>query len=292
MNIIGHVVRRKLLDRFADGEPLHHAFLFFGPEGVGKRLVAREFASALLGRPGEDPSSNQDFLLIAPDAKKDGGRRSISVDAVREASFFLSRFPVESKRRIVIIDDADRMTEAAQNALLKTLEEPNSSSMLILVTARTGQLRDTVVSRLYRVPFSPVSEADMRSGLEAEASGIESFFFSLGRPGIVLSAAADPDSFSRRRDLLRSLFRVSSLSFAERIALSERLSATPSEAADLLEWWVTGLRNMRRSDTASRKNALLLYRLLEEIEKTIRTLRDSNANPRLCIDRLFLVSLR
>ncbi|NTW30381.1 MAG: AAA family ATPase [Candidatus Moranbacteria bacterium] len=292
MNIIGHGVRRKLLDRFAYGDPLHHAFLFFGPEGVGKNLVAREFASALLGRPGEDPSSNQDFLQIVPDAKKDGGRRSISVDAVRDASLFLSRFPVESKRRIVIIDDADRMTEAAQNALLKTLEEPNSSSMLILITARTGQLRDTVVSRLFRVPFSPVSETEMRSELETEASGIESFFFSLGRPGIVLSAVADPDSFSKQRDLLRSLFRVSSLSFVERIALSERLSATPSEAADLLEWWVVGLRNMRRADTASRKNAILLYRLLEEIEKTIRTLRDSNANPRLCIDRLFLVSLR
>lgn len=294
MDIIGHEHQRNLLKKIASGELPHHAFLFFGPEGVGKNLVAREFASALLGFAEADPSDRQDFRLIRPEAKKEGGKRSISVDAVREAGLFLSRFPTESNRRVVVVDDAERMTEAAQNALLKALEEPNSSSVLILVTARTGMLRDTVVSRMFRVPFSVVSEAKMRDGFlrkESVGPGVEQFFFSLGRPAIVAEAASDPDEFGRRRDILRSLFRVSSLSFSERLALSEKLALSPADTAELFEWWVTGLRNMRRSDENSLRSVVPFYCLLEDIESTIRSLRDTNANARLLLDRLFLVSL-
>ena len=289
MNIIGHERRREQLRKIARGELPHHAFLFSGPEGVGKSLVAREFAAMLLGCPDEDPSGKQDFLLIAPESKKDGGKKSMSVEAVREVGMFLSRFPAESVRRVVVLDDADRMTEAAQNALLKTLEEPNSTSVLILVAARMGKLLDTVVSRTFRVSFSPVSESLIRDRFGS--SSVEPFFFSLGRPGIVSMAINDADSFGRRRELLRSLFRISSLSFSERLDLSEKLSVSPSETADLFEWWVTGLRNTRRKDALSFRTAAPFYGILEEIEKTIRELRDTNANARLLIDRLFLVSL-
>jgi len=293
MDIIGHGHQRELLGKISRGGLPHHAFLFFGPEGVGKRLVALEFVATLLGFPGEDPSRKQDFLPIAPVSKKDGGKRSISVDTVREAGRFLSRFPAEARRRVVLIDDADRMTEEAQNALLKLLEEPNTTSVLILVASRTGLLRDTVVSRTFRVPFSAIPEDAMRSGFGSALSGtsaVEPFFFSLGRPGIVAGAATDPDAFSGRRDLLRSLFRISALSFSERLSLSEKLSASPSETAEVFEWWVAGLRNMRKRDD-SPKAAVRLYRFLEDIERTTRSLRDTNANARLLIDRLFLISI-
>ncbi|MEI7750209.1 MAG: AAA family ATPase [Candidatus Moraniibacteriota bacterium] len=293
MDIIGHAHQRDLLGKISRGDLPHHAFLFFGPEGVGKRLVALEFAASLLGFPGEDPSRKQDFLLINPVAKKDGGKRSISVDTVRNAGQFLSRFPAEARRRVVLIDDADRMTEEAQNALLKLLEEPNTSSVLLLVASRTGLLRDTVVSRTFRVPFSAIPEDMMRAGFGTFLSGeaaVEPFFFSLGRPGIVVGAAASPDEFSGRRDLLRSLFRISSLSFCERLSLSEKLSASPSEAAEVFEWWVAGLRNVRKRDDST-KAVVRRYRFLEDIEKTTRSLRDTNANVRLLLDRLFLVSL-
>lgn len=294
MDIIGHGGKRASLRKIASGPLPHHAFLFSGPEGIGKILVAREFAATLLGHPDDDPSGRQDFLLVVPESKKESGKRSIPVEAIREAGVFLSRYPAEASRRVVVIDDADRMTEAAQNALLKTLEEPNTTSILILVTSRTGALRDTVVSRTFRVPFSPVSGEDLRSGMRLISPDgpvpVEPFFFSLGRPGIVAAALSDPEAFSRHRELLRSLFRISSLSYAERIALSEKLSQSPGDAADLFEWWVSGLRNMRKPDEPKRAT-IRFYGLLEEIERTIRALRDTNANARLLIDRLFLVSL-
>jgi DNA polymerase III subunit delta' len=294
MDIIGHSHQRKLLGKIAQGELPHHAFLLFGPEGVGKSLVAREFAATLLGCPGADPSLKQDFFFVEPKVKpnskkKQSAKKGIFVEDIREVGLFLSRFPAEAKRRIVLIDNADRMNENAQNALLKTLEEPNSTSVIIVVASRIGLLRDTVVSRLFRVPFSLVSESLIRERFGT--SSVEPFFFSLGRPGIVSTAITEADSFARRRELLRSLFRISSLSFSERLELSEKLSVLPSETADLFEWWVTGLRNMKRTDTLSSRTAVTFYGILGEIERTIRALRDTNSNARLLIDRLFLVSL-
>jgi len=303
MDIIVHENTRKLLGKISSGDLPHHAFLFFGPEGIGKNLVAREFAAALLGCPGEDPSRKQDFLLSVPTAKKGsetrkGGKRkepkkSVFVEDIREAGVFLSRFPAESPRRVVVIDDADRMTESAQNALLKTLEEPNTTSVLVLVTARPGVLRDTVVSRTFRIPFSLVPESVISAGVNAlfsdSSEPVPPFFYSLGRPGIIVGAASDPELFAKRKDQLRPLFKIGSLSFSERLALSEKLSESPAEAADLFEWWVSGLRN-RRNRNESPKTTVSYYRLLEEIEKTTRSLRDTNMNARLLIDRLFLVS--
>jgi len=297
MDIIGHGHRRAMLRDIArSGSLPHHAFLFSGPEGIGKRLVATEFVAELLGRPGEDPFRNQDFLCIEPESKISSGKkkeskRLISVDTVRGTEEFLSRFPAESSRRVVMIDDADLMNEQAQNALLKTLEEPNSTSVIVLVSSRLGGLLDTVVSRSFRVPFTTVPERAIREGI-AEAypeSSLEPFFFGLGRPGLAISAVTDPERFEERRRILRLLFGISKLSSAERLALSEKLSETPAEAALLFGWWVSGLRNMGRSGGTVGETAAY-YRLLEDVERTIRSLRGSGANPRLSIDRLFLVS--
>ncbi|NTW15239.1 MAG: AAA family ATPase [Candidatus Moranbacteria bacterium] len=288
-DIIGHARQRAFLRKLTEGGLSHHAFLLSGPEGIGKRLVALEFAASLLGLSGGDPVGRQDFLFLSPVAKKEGGKRSHSVESIREVATFLSRFPAESARRVVMIDDADRMTESAQNALLKTLEEPSSTAVIILVATRIGALRDTVVSRTFRVPMSVVPEAEIREAVPE--AGVEQFFYALGRPGIVVSATADPEAFAKRRERLRSLFHISSLPFSERIDLSEELASSPVQTAELFEWWVTGLRNTRREDAFSPRRAVGLYGILDEIERTIRAIRDTNGNARLLIDRLFLTVL-
>ena len=295
MNIIGHDRQRAFLRKIVSEGLPHHAFLISGPEGIGKTSVALEFAALLLGMSEGDPSGKQDFHLIRPEISKEGKKTRIQVADVREAGTFLSRFPAESTRRVLMIDDADTMNESAQNAILKQLEEPNGSSVLILVTSRPGALRETIRSRAFRVPLSLISEPVIRSGAEAtfgkEAlAGVEPFFFALGRPGIVFGALSDPTRFAVRRELLRSLFKLSSLSMTERFALSERLSGSVPEAIRLLEWWVSGLRFMRR-DEQDAKRLSSSFRFLEEVEEAARTLRETNANARLVLDRLFLVAL-
>ena len=291
--IIGHGRIRRFLRTIAEGKELpHHSFLFTGPEHIGKSLVAREFSALLLGVSPEDTDTDPDFRILRPERTSEDVEKDIPVDAVRDAVRFLSRFPSGASRRVLLVEEAHRMTDGAQNALLKTFEEPNDTSVLLLVTSRPGAVRETLRSRSFQVSFTLVPEAELLEGVGIEGTGAEAktdrFFVSLGRPGIVFGSRFDPETFAQRRDTLRKLFRLSELTFSERIALAESLSSYPvSETLLLLEWWVSIRRTAERNRTDPDR-IRATYRLLEEIEETARLLRTTNANTRIALDRLFL----
>ncbi len=174
-DVAGH---RRVIDLLAGAVGRHTlppALLFSGPEGVGKRLTAVALAQALnCQRPvtleddrrdscGECPScrriargTHPDVVVLEPE---DG---IIAIAAVREDVIGKSGYrPFEGQRRVFIIDDAELMNEPAQDALLKTLEEPPAFSVLVLVSAQPEALLPTVRSRCYRLRFGPVSEEDV-----------------------------------------------------------------------------------------------------------------------------------
>lgn len=294
MNLIGHGTEREFLGRLlAGGELPHHAFLVSGPEGIGKSAFAGFFSAMLLDRDAESVSACQDFRRVAPSLSDEGKERAIPVDVVRDAGVFLSRFPAEAGRRVLLVESAERMNEAAQNALLKVLEEPNGTSVIVLVTSRPFLLLPTIRSRSFRIPLSLVPAETIRAGAEAEfgkevCAKLRPFFYELGRPGVVLDALRDPKRFAGRTETLRSLFRLRELSAADRIALSERLSGSVPETVRLLEWLSSGLRATRVTDGSTPGNITETYRRLESLEDAIRDLRSGGANARLVLDRLFL----
>ena len=294
MHIIGHEQERELLSRIAQGNMTERAFLLFGPSGVGKSLVAESFVRQLLGiGEGDDSQAlSQDLLVLAPEGEhaiQAARTADLSLESAREAKDFLSRYPSKGKYRVVLVLGAQLLNQASQNALLKVLEEPNGTSVLVLVSDDRGMMLPTILSRVRQVPFSLLPEAVIRDGVSKLFPGkeiaLEPFFFALGRPGIVIQALRDEASFAKRRELLRGLFRVSTLSFAERAKLSEALSEDAAGAVTLLEWWLAGLRvsALREKSVERSEN---FFGLLESIDAAIRTLRTVPVNARLQIDAL------
>jgi len=175
-DLAGHRHVLDLTARAAVRGSLPPSLIFAGPDGVGKRLAAislAQFFNCLSPSAGDAESApdacghctvcrrvargvHADVLMIEP-----GDSGSIKVDQVRGAIERSAYRPFEGRRRVVIVDDADAMEAPAQNALLKTLEEPPAASTFVLVTGRPDLLLPTVRSRCQRVRFAPLSPADI-----------------------------------------------------------------------------------------------------------------------------------
>jgi DNA polymerase-3 subunit delta' len=175
--IAGH---RRLLDLVAlaaSRGTLPPSLIFAGPEGIGKRLAAVALAQLMnclepgrfqgLDACGECASCKRiargvhaDVLTIEP-----GDTGAIRVDQVRDAIERAAYRPFEGRRRVVIVNDAEALNVEAQNALLKTLEEPPAASTFILVTSRPDMLLPTVLSRCQRLRFGRLSPGDVAAVL-------------------------------------------------------------------------------------------------------------------------------
>src|SRR5712692_2988036 len=176
-DVIGHRRLVGLLSRSVRHETLPPSLIFAGPDGVGKRLAAIATAQALNCIAGDDLSDacgvcaacsriargiHPEVLVVEP-----GENGSIKIEQVREIVDRAAYRPFEGRRRVVIIDEADALVAPAQNALLKTLEEPPPSSVLILVTSRPDVLLPTVRSRCPQLRFRQLGAHDIAAALVA-----------------------------------------------------------------------------------------------------------------------------
>ena len=161
----GHGPEIEHLLRSARAGRLAHAYLFCGARGCGKKTLARLLAQALFceaeegKRPcGFCPACKRFLSGNHPDVRALSPKgRSIGVDEVRELMDYLSRRPYEGRWHVAIVERADRMTPSAQNALLKTLEEPPQDTVFFLLTDTPGALLPTVKSRLRTVRVAPLT---------------------------------------------------------------------------------------------------------------------------------------
>jgi DNA polymerase III subunit delta' len=170
------------LERQVRAGEVAHSWLFIGPRGSGKGDAARALAAAVnctrmrgvgcgecsscdrIGRQG-----HPDVHHVVPEGPL------IPVDVVRE--FIVpeaSRSPFEGGMKVFVIEEAERMNDAAQNALLKTLEEPQADTVFVLISSDESGLLETIVSRCRVVRFEPVPEADVQKILEAEGTNEKS----------------------------------------------------------------------------------------------------------------------
>lgn len=156
-SIVGHFKNKNYFEAVLKNGRFSHAYLFTGPAMIGKKLFAENLFKKANGR--DTAENNPDFKLIFPRVLE--GETKIYIDDVREIKSFLSLKPYYGPYKFVVIDNADRMTDDASNALLKTLEEPAPHSIIILVTASPKLLLPTILSRCESVKFLPPKENEL-----------------------------------------------------------------------------------------------------------------------------------
>ena len=211
MMLFNRTEKEKLLSEIASGK-LPHAYLIEGGEGCGKTYFARFAAAAVLctgDKPpcGKCPScvkalagSHPDLFYFSPDKKA-----SMGVETVRDIKKSLFFMPNDGDRKVYIIDDAQKMTVQAQNALLKFIEEPPASVLFFIVADKKESLLPTVVSRTRIISLAPSDNADIRRFLmsESKKSGGEQIDEAInmaeGSPGKALKLLCM--DFSRQRQL-------------------------------------------------------------------------------------------
>ena len=183
-NIYGQELAIQILNSVISKEHISSAYLFSGPNGVGKKKTAKVFIEALLDKKLDkegtqrkiERNNHPDLLWIEPSYIVQGksisqekakleslrikSRPQIRLNQIKEIIEFLGKKPLESVRSIVIIEDIEKMNESASNALLKTLEEP-STGLFILLTERPEKLLSTIRSRCQIVPFIRLNDKQL-----------------------------------------------------------------------------------------------------------------------------------
>ena len=271
--LIGHKQRILDLKRLANAKTLSHAYLFWGPERIGKRTVAHAFGNFLENGVFEKIHEGgilKDAVLVSPDAE-----RKIGIDAVRELQYFLWQKPVESPRRLVIIDQGERLTPQAQDALLKIAENPPASSLLVLIVTNPDRITQTLRSRFQALYFAHVPESEIFAWLESQGvptkKAKEAVSESLGAPGYAYARINDP-SFANREKEIQKLFANSEA--LRSTAIKEFISRDDFDLEELLDG---AIRHLAQKRDFARWHDFL------ELRKNAASL---NLNPRIQLEAL------
>lgn len=198
-NILGNDAVKTLLTSSLKKNTLPNTLLFHGMKGIGKSLFATDVAKALLVTT-KKLENHPDLHVYHPEGKT----HLHSIASMRALSEEVFSSPFESKRKVFIIHDADRMLPPAANALLKTLEEPLLDTTIILISSEPEKLLPTILSRCTKFTFAPLSEDAVESHLKEFPHAKELARLSSGSLGKALYLANDP-TYSEKRELLIDL---------------------------------------------------------------------------------------
>lgn len=333
--IIGHEWAVDFLRRSVGGGRAAHAYLISGVAGLGKALLAQRLAQAVnCETGGPDPcgvcrSCKRIERGNHPDIRVSGmavqgarfkpeeaaRQKDLKIDTVREWQADINLKPYEARQRVFILHDAEKLNDAAANAMLKTLEEPPPYAMLILVANTSGDLLQTIVSRCQPIKLRPVPRTQIAAALRercnlapAEADLLAAW--SNGRPGWALRMVDTPDELEAQRNQLDHLLdlagkpRSATFRWAEEQAKAYRggEQASVFAALELWQgWWRDVLlvaancpdqithvdRRAELERLARRCQVAEVHAFINRISATARQLRE-NANPQLAIENLVL----
>ena len=314
------------------GGSVHHAYLFLGPEGVGKETAALGLAQALLCRakPGEGCGTcdvcgrvkrrnHPDVTLLLPEeesvARGLAGRsdfagtpsRDIRVEQVRALQERLSLRPLEGSWKVALVGSAERLNVQAQNAFLKTLEEPPKGTVLVLLATSTDRLLPTLRSRCATVLFRPLPVALLAARVQKERKldPVTAQLVAVMAGGSLSRALAwDVDALQGRADVISAFERLRSREVSELLKFADTFGRSREDAEDALRLVALWLRDVAAvqaggaplnqdlaalaQKTAEQVSPFTLHRHHALLEQALEAIGARNGSPRLHLERMLI----
>lgn len=214
-NIIGHEQNIEHLENAIENGQVSHAYIFNGEDGIGKMTTAKAFVKALLCESKNSCGTCQSCIQIDSGNHPDviyvtHEKAGITVDDIRDQvnqSVFVK--PYSSDHKVYIIDEADKMNATAQNALLKTIEEPPAYAVIILLSNNKESFLETIVSRCVVLNFGPLKESQVREYLNSHYDNMNgredlAVSYSMGNIGKA-KKVIESDDFNEQKDFCLNL---------------------------------------------------------------------------------------
>ena len=283
-NILGNEKNKNILEKSIKLNKFSHSYIFWGIEGIGKKLIAKEFAKYILCLEKQieckckscielDSSNNPDFQLIEPIEGK------VRIEQIREMQKKVAEKPIISSKKVYIIDNADTMTTEAQNCLLKTLEEPPEYATIILICANEDNLLSTIKSRCTRMRFDSINTEEIKRYITQNfpEQQISDNIINLSQ-GSIGKAIKLNENKSIYENIEKILLNMQTKDIIEIIQMSEEIYKAKEDINSILDYMNVILLKLSKQN-------IKYIRCIEIVEQTKKRLK-ANSNYDMCIDNL------
>ena len=287
-NILGNEKIKESLQNSVKAERISHSYLFIGTDGIGKKMMAKEFAKMILCLDKDnkycnncksciefDTNNNPDFKIIKPDGN------SIKIEQIREIQDKIAEKPIISNKKAYIIDDADKMTQEAQNCLLKTLEEPPEYAIIILIGSNETAFLSTIKSRCIILHFKKIKDEEIakfiREKYQIEIDNQNLLKAAQGSIGKAIQIKEDEEIYSKIDEIISNLENADNIDI---LKMAEIIYKSKDKINDILEYM-----NIIFIDIAKKSNKYAnCINIVEDAKKRLQ----SNVNFDMCIDNMLL----
>jgi DNA polymerase III subunit delta' len=287
--IIGHKDQREKLSVLSKKNSIPHALLFTGPESIGKRTTALWFLKKINCKDKKAPclscqscreieeKTHPDILEIYPEEKE------LKIKQIQDLTEKFSYRSLKAGFKGALIDDAHLMNQSAQNAILKTLEEPTEDTVIILITSYPYLLLPTILSRVFEIKFYFVKQEEIEENLDNKGVAEISY----GRPGKASEYFQNSSKLKEARKIkedVRAIFEedlVSKFSKIKKIVEEEK-------EKDFLISFLETLKEKINDGIRDKKDVKKYINITKETENIIYLSTKTNINMRLALEKIII----